>query len=317
MAGAAGPGHDLATGAAGTDLLRAFGLGPADLIGRGGQSDVYALDGARILRILRSPAADLAPLRQLQTLLAEIDGRVAIPTSAIDRIDPEGRYTIEKRLRGRSMLDLLPALKGAARTTALRNFAIGAEAPAAVVLADRPYGEVLCDAPIRADNWHTYLRASLDRFAESNRLAIAADAGDPAILKARALALLAGVPNHPTKALVHGDYFPGNVLLDDEQRLTGLVDFSIWTVVGDRTIDLSGAAIFLEMIAEAQQDDIALVRGLLLDRHRAALEAAGPFYRAYFAFAMADPGNYGGLYPQLYPWSIANLKALGEERLAF
>jgi len=304
-------------GAAGPELLRSFGLGPGDLIGRGGQSDVYALDAGRILRVLRSPAADLAPLRRLQALLAGIDGRLAVPTSTIDEIDGRGRYTIERRLAGRSMLDLLPSLSGAARETAFRNFAMGSEAPAAVVFADRPYGEVLCDRPIRSEDWHDYLRASLDRYAETNRAAIAADAGDPAALKAKALALLAGVPRHPPKALVHGDYFPGNVLLDAGQRLSGLVDFSIWTVIGDCTIDLAGAAIFLEMIAEANAQDVALVRALLLGRHRAALNSAGPFYRAYFAFAMADPGNYGGLYPKLYPWSIANLRALDGRGIAF
>jgi hypothetical protein len=304
-------------GTAGQDLPGAFGLRPNDLIGRGGQSDVYALDAARILRILRSPAADLAPLRRLQALLAEVDGRLAIPTSAIEEIDERGRYTIERRLSGRSMLDLLPSLSGAAREAAFRNYALGAEAPAAITFADRPYGEVLCEAPIRADDWHGYLGASLERYAAANKDAIAADAGDPAALKTKALRLLAGVPKQPPKALVHGDYFPGNVLLDAAQRLSGLVDFSIWTVVGDRAIDLAGAAIFLEMIAEAGPDDIALVRALLLARHGPHLKAAGPFYRAYFAFAMADPGNYGGLYPKLYPWSIANLKALGEGRLAF
>jgi aminoglycoside phosphotransferase (APT) family kinase protein len=304
-------------GIAGPELPRAFGLGPGDLIGRGGQSDVYALDAGRILRVLRSPAADLAPLHRLQTLLSEIDGRLAIPTATIAEIDGEGRYTIERRLPGHSMLDLLPSLSGAARERAFRNFTLGAEAPAAIAFADRAYGEVLCDAPIRAEDWHGYLRASLERYAEANRSAIAAEAGDPEALKAKALALLAGVPREPPKALVHGDYFPGNVLLDSGQRLSGLVDFSIWTVVGDRAIDLSGAAIFLEMIVEAEPGDIALVRRLLLHRHGAALEAAGPFYRAYFAFAMADPGNYGGLYPKLFPWSIANLKALDAGRIAF
>ena len=121
----------------------------------------------------------------------------------------------------------------------------------------------------------------------------------------------------PPKRLVHGDYFPGNVLIGDDLRVSGLVDFSVWTAVGDPLYDVVGAAIFLEMATEATAEDVAFVRGVILDRHGDAVLEPGRFYRAYFAFAMADPVNAEGLYPRLWPWALANLGALKEGRLGF
>jgi hypothetical protein len=47
------------------------------------------------------------------------------------------------------------------------------------------------------------------------------------------------------------------------------------------------------------------------------LLSAGRFYRAYYAFAMADPTNSGGRYPGLFDWAVENLRALDEGRIVF
>ena len=66
------------------------------------------------LRVFRDPG-DPPALARLQAFLADIDGRLSIPTSRIEVIDPDGGYTVERRLRGRSLLRLLPTLTRAAR----------------------------------------------------------------------------------------------------------------------------------------------------------------------------------------------------------
>ena len=67
-------------------------------------------------------------------------------------------------------------------------------------------------------------------------------------------------PSGRQRRLAHGDYFPGNVLLDETLALTGLVDFSVFTLAGDPLYDAITAALFLEMIDEAGADDVALAR---------------------------------------------------------
>jgi aminoglycoside phosphotransferase (APT) family kinase protein len=67
--------------------------------------------------------------------------------------------------------------------------------------------------------------------------------------------------------LVHGDYFPGNVMIGGDLGVSGLVDFSAWTIAGDGGYDAVSALVFLEMIGEATPEDIALVRRVVLARH--------------------------------------------------
>ena len=235
----------------------------------------------------------------------------------IEAIAPDGGWTVERRIAGTALLVLLRSLRGRERIAALTAYAGAVDALAAISFDDRPYGQLLADPAVTAPTWHAYLRRGLDGFIAANGAAIEAHCGDLAALRAKALGLLPGVAAAPGKVLVHGDYFPGNVIIGDGLGVAGLVDFSTWTIVGDAHYDVISALVFLEMVDEAGPDDIALVRRMVRARHGDALLAPARFYRAYFAFAMADPANAAGPYPRLWPWAKANLAALAEDRLGF
>jgi Ser/Thr protein kinase RdoA (MazF antagonist) len=293
-----------------------LGIGADALIGWGGQSWVYALDEQRVLRVLRRPG-DPAELARLRAFLSEIDGRLAVPTSVIETIDQEGRFTIERRLPGLPLLALLPRLGSAERKTVIARYVAGAEATGKLLLPERPYGHVLGPSPMTAETWTGFFRLSLDHWLAQNGATIAAITGSIERVSANALALLAALPEQPPKALAHGDYFPGNVLFDERLELSGVVDFSVYTLVGDPLYDAVTAPLFLEMIAEAGPDDVAFARQQVLSRHGEAILPVGCFYRAYAAILMADPANQAPPYPRLFQWSVANLKALAAGKMAF
>ena len=235
----------------------------------------------------------------------------------IEAIDGQGRFTIERRLKGTSLLTLLTRLHGADRKKAIGAYIAGAEATGRLLLPDRPYGQILAPAPITGETWPGFFRASLDHWLAVNGATIAEATGSVERVSANALALLGGLPERPAKGLAHGDYFPGNVLLDERLALTGLVDFSVFTLAGDPLYDAITAALFLEMIDEASADDVALARQLVIARHGEAILLPGRFYRAYAAILMADPANAAPPYPRLFAWSVANLRALAAGKMAF
>jgi len=62
-----------------------------------------------------------------------------------------------------------------------------------------------------------------------------------------------------TKSLVHGDYFPGNVFIDDTLQVYAVGDFGYSTVVGDPRMDVAGAIVFLEVVEGYQPADTQLL----------------------------------------------------------
>ena len=266
--------------------------------------------------MLKQPG-DPETLARLQAFLARIDGKLAIPTGAIAAIDAAGRYAIERRLGGRSLLSRMAELSGTERARAIAAYVSGAEATGRLLLPERPYGQILGAAPLTAGTWTGFFRRSLGHWLAENGATIAEATGDLAAVAGNALALLEALPERPAKGLAHGDYFPGNVLLDDGLAVSGLVDFSGFTLAGDPLYDTITAALFLEMIEEATADDVALARDLVMTRHGEAILDPGRFYRAYAAILMADPANAAPPYPRLFAWSVANLRALAAGTLAF
>ena len=94
-----------------------FGVAPDALLGHGGEAWVYALDDERVLRVLRD-GGDKADVLRRMALVEEL--ALAQPAYRLPEVldvgEIEGRtYAIERRLPGRSMLEELGRIEGAAR----------------------------------------------------------------------------------------------------------------------------------------------------------------------------------------------------------
>lgn len=296
-------------------ILEEFGLTGANLLGEGGESVVYSLGEHHILRLPKSRRFDPGSRLRLKAFLAGIAGRLPFDTPRIEEIGPDEAYTIETRVPGRSMAEFLRTAGDDPRDHAFRNYVATIDAFRSIEYPSRPYGHMLAASPITADNWRTFAHDSLASFRTAHRVAIARDVGDPYRLFDKAADMIAQLPEHPPKALVHGDYFPGNVLLGDGLTVSGVIDFGPFTVVGDPVLDLAVAYLTLELIEPCTADDARFVRELIIERHGEEIVPALRFYRAYLAFSMADPANAAPPYPRLYDWSVAMLKLLQEDRL--
>ena len=75
--------------------------------------------------------------------------------------------------------------------------------------------------------------------------------------QAKSAALVEGLRSAPpaSLALVHGDFFPGNVLVDQAiMRVQGVIDFGSFTLFGNYLLDVAGAfGFYKSMIRSAGQ----------------------------------------------------------------
>ena len=294
-------------------ILNKFGLSAANLLGEGGESVVYALDERRILRLPRSRPFGLAGREHLRRSWKGLPGTCP-STHRSSWKSGRRRVHGETRLQGSrwpSFCAPPPTIRAIMRSQLCRGTRCFPCDRISRGTLRPPAGRGAGDR----DTWRDFVHDSLARFRTAHRLTIARDVGDPYRLFDKATDMIEHLPLHPPKYLVHGDYFPGNVLLAPDLTISGVIDFGPFTVVGDPVLDLAVSYLTLELIAECSADDARFVRDLVLERHGEEIAPALRFYRAYLAFSMADPANSASPYPRLYEWAIAMLKLLAEDRL--
>lgn len=243
-------------------------------LGEGGEAEVFALDGERVIRRWRQdhPSID-GRLRLVQELRAGAGALdVELPDVLDHGVGRDGRrWFLERRLPGRSMKDALHDVRGGARRALIDSYLETAASLRRIDFARDHFGELLTDEPLRTPTWADYLRRALDRQVA----AVEPELRDEIALDETAAAIrrsLLAIPE-PEPGIVHFDYFPGNVLCDD-RRITAVIDWSVLSVVGDPDLDLAMAVAYFGVTEAATDEDVAQGTRWLAERglaERAAL----------------------------------------------
>ena len=284
-----------------TEVLKHYGLTEADRLGSGWESRIYALGETHILRIPH-------PVPEVETQVrARATFTNGLPAMNFDV--PRVReikhvkgvlVTVEDRIAGRSLAQVLPELAGERRRRALAAYLETAEMMAALK-TEGDYGDLLLPHPLRCAHWGEYLAKRLDGFAADEVLARDVPGFDGIVARLRAQIL--SLPD-PERRIVHGDFWPPNVMMDAELRVTGLIDFSFTTRVGDTLMDLAGAAHFIRIGNPHATEDFDFLMRLIDSRHGAKLRESVRLYGVWFAFSFA----YAHEEPVIYPWCLEMIR---------
>jgi len=277
-------------------------------LGHGGEATVYELTGGRALRVYHGRPHGAAEIAAFYRAIATADAPFALP-EVLDQGEEGGVfYSVDRLLSGRPLHDLLRELTGEDRKRALASYTDAAFAIALLPAPDGDYGEFLRDQDsIRAASWQGYLLARMRRSLASAPW-LRDDVPRLDAVVAQLDARLRALPP-AGKALVHGDYFPGNVLMSAALEVAAVIDFGPLTVIGDASLDLASALIFLEVARPGYVPaDSAFVRHRLLARSGAPLLSAVTTYRGWYALRFAP---YRDDDPNLYRWCVTSLRAAG------
>ena len=265
-------------------IVAKLALNRAALLGHGGEAWVFALGGDRVVRILQ-PGAPKEVLLRRQELVDELTrGQAAFRLPELVEVGEEGgrAYGIERRLPGRSVLQVLPTIDGSRRSRLIENYLEAVSALGDLHLDPRGcYGELIGPDPLTAPTWREYLArraaANLSRFPEFGEL-------DPGMLADQ-------LPEPAGPAFVHLDAFAGNVLTDGD-AITAVIDVGLTSVAGDRRLDPLSAVAYLATpritpVTTGRDRQVALA--WLRDAGLADwLEPARRWLAAFWTFAVDD-----------------------------
>jgi hypothetical protein len=209
-------------------VLEDYGVAPSAQLGSGAEASVYALDAERVLRVHRLGPTG-ATIARRATLLEQLAKSApglpfAIPQVLARACVHERWVTIEPRLPGRSLAEVLNELEGRARHTLIENYLDVGQRLAEIRLPQSFYGDLLVDDAIQTASFRQYLerraRRSLDTAGELFHHV------DPARL-AEAL------PEATEPAFIYLDAHPSNLLVD-AGRISAVVDFGGAAILGDQ-----------------------------------------------------------------------------------
>lgn len=281
-------------------------------IGHGGEATVYELAGGRVLRLYHGEPHGAGDIAKFYREIAQGSPSFALPEVLEQGEDGGVRWSVDRLIPGRPLHELLPHLVGEDRARALASYTDAAFEIATLPLVHDEYGEILRDDDsIRAASWNEYLLTRMRRSLAASSSWLQEDvSGLPTIIGALTARIRALPPAQ--KALVHGDYFPGNVLMSgDLVAVSGVIDFGPLTVVGDRWLDLVSAVIFLEVVRPGYTPaDTEFVRQRLVGREGAGIVDAITTYRGWYAVRFSP---YRDDDPNLYAWCVASLKRIAAE----
>jgi aminoglycoside phosphotransferase (APT) family kinase protein len=267
-------------------VLQHVGVAPDAVLGHGGEAWVYALDDDRVVRVIHAGGRE-DDVRRRQALVDELargEPAFALP-EVIEINELDGRvFTIERRLRGRSVMDeLRDSEEGAQRSRLIEAHLAAAAALGDLRLQPRGYfGDLIADEPITTSTWRAYLE---------QRVAANLARSTPEFHVIDPLALAAPLPDTDVAAFVHLDAFAGNMLTDGT-RITSVLDIGPSSIAGDRRLDPLAAAVYLtsrEITPTSRPSDVGVIMSWL----RAAgleewFEPACRWLAAYWSFALDD-----------------------------
>ena len=269
-------------------ILDAFGLTSNALLGSGGGARIFALDAARVLRIQGSAEPDRALARLLDSWKG-VDLGFGLPQILEQHRSPRQSYSIDVRLPGTPLSQWLANTPYPhARRRGLTSLLDAASRLRELPLPRPGFDRVLSDEQ-RFQSLTELLAAQIEvGLRHSQGLLAAAVPG----LDRHVDRLLQQLESRVVEpAFCHADLGPANVLVDDDGRVTAVLDISVHALAADPVLDQVAAVAFLELTPYPGNLDDAAWLQQELTRQLAAdawlIDAYRRFYALYYAM---DPG---------------------------
>jgi hypothetical protein len=292
-------------------ILQNYGIAPDARLSSGMEAEVYAYGPDAVLKLYPGTVS-LSDLCTLRDFYASLDRqRVPYALPRIHAVAQEADFliTIEQRLLGTPLSTLLPGLTIAELDAVMQRYLTAALAVSHIPAPPAWDRYKLFDPDRLSDrsngDWHQFLLRFLDHKLAQVSPYLRRDVPQFAT-NVQQLALVLDQPYRGEARLVHGDFFPGNLLANAAHEIAALLDFGVLTMYGDYLFDLATGWVFFDMYDELKSHVRDRYLAILLDRLGAPVR--GTLYRYILLYSILSANTYAAdCTDGHYRWCVANL----------
>lgn len=292
-------------------ILKKYNVSPDALIGRGMEAEVFSYGKDAVLKLYAGTASfdDLVTLKSFYDSLDRKAVNFHLPH--IESVTKEDDFvvTIEKKLTGVPTTSFLDRSNSQELDAIMREYA-----SAVVTLAElnspagiNRYKLFDPDGFSQTDNgdWNQFLLTFINHKLVDLTPFLERDVENFAEKLERLNSILRA-PYSGETSIIHGDFCPENLLLNDQHQATAVIDFGLFTMMGDPLFDVATSWVFFDMYDELK----ANIRERLLAIMLEALGEAkrGLLYRYVLVYSILSANAYSAdCTDGHYHWCVANL----------
>lgn len=288
-------------------ILKKYNISEANFLGKGQEAEVYSYDHARVLKLYKPTAyPKLEILKQFYESMNSNDANFELPKIHEIIKEKDAVLTIEKRIEGRNIQKNLSNYDEKELDSFFENYLSTILSIQRIKLENRFKGiKLLSDYEISSKDWNDFLKQSLLRKNMEVDRYLKRDVYDYEV-KLNRLVDAFSVGYEGNYALVHGDYYPSNLLVNSDGQITGVIDFGLMTLYGDPLFDVALSWILFDLYDEL--GEIKLEKYLnkvvnkLGEEVRSTIHLYVLFYSIYSANFFSESCSDGH-----YQWSVRNL----------
>ncbi|WP_176522474.1 MULTISPECIES: aminoglycoside phosphotransferase family protein [unclassified Bacillus (in: firmicutes)] len=288
--------------------MNKYNISEVDFLGKGQEAEVYSYDQTRVLKLYKPTAySKLEILKQFYESMNSSDANFELPKIHEIIKEKDVILTIEKRIEGKNIQKDLSNYDEQVLDSFFENYLSTIVSIQKIELEEQFKGiKLLSDYDeIYTKDWNDFLKQSLLRKNTEVDRYLKRDVLDYEV-KLKRLMDAFSVGYEGEYALVHGDYYPSNLLVNSDGRINGVIDFGLMTLYGDPLFDVALSWILFDLYDEL--GEIKLEKYLnkvvnqLGEEVRSTIYLYVLFYSIYSANFFSETCSDGH-----YQWSVRNL----------
>jgi len=292
-------------------ILQKYGLSLDSQISRGMEAEVYALGANAVLKLYAGTTAlaDLQILKDFYDSLAQQTAPYQLPRIYTVTEEEVCVVTTEQRLAGTKLSTVLPLFTNQQVDELMEHYLTAQLALSNLQVSPAFNRYKLFDPnhlslPSQGD-WHQFLWRNIN-YKLIQLIPFLKRNVDQFAAKLVQLRAVLDQPYQGNYHLIHGDYFPGNLLINEQHEITAILDFGLFTLRGDYLFDIATGWVFFDMYDELKIE--IRDRYLKVVINRLGESVRGKLYRHVLIYSLLSANTYS---PDCtdghYQWCVANL----------